>query len=322
MVLILSDDLDYSTTQVMNWLSAWSVKILRINPSDKIFVERIKIGNNGNSNIVLRSKNVRFNLNDIDAYWYRRGSLTIDTLIVEATPEILKKISGHLNEELATLSTYIHFILLGKKSIGSFLTSSLNKLIVLELAQRCGLKIPATLITSSKEQVSIFQRRHPIITKAISETIMLMEDDGMNLCYTNQVSEKDIEEYGDTLFPSLMQNDINKQFELRIFFLNDEFYSMAIFSQLDAQTSSDFRKYSFKNPNRTVPYQLPKQVERKLSKFMKQCKLNTGSIDMIVTTENEYVFLEVNPIGQYGMTSQPCNYNLDFKIAKYLCPTI
>jgi hypothetical protein len=54
---------------------------------------------------------------------------------------------------------------------------------------------------------------------------------------------------------------------------------------------------------------------------MKQLNLNTGSIDMAVNTENEYVFFEVNPIGQYGMTSVPCNYNLDKKIAEYLINT-
>jgi hypothetical protein len=30
------------------------------------------------------------------------------------------------------------------------------------------------------------------------------------------------------------------------------------------------------------------------------------------------VFLEVNPTGQYGMVSDPCNYYLDKKIAEYL----
>jgi D-alanine-D-alanine ligase-like ATP-grasp enzyme len=96
---------------------------------------------------------------------------------------------------------------------------------------------------------------------------------------------------------------------------------MAIFSQQNEQTSIDFRKYSTERPNRCVPHQLPKEIEHKISTFMKAVRLNTGSIDMVVTPTLEYVFLEVNPIGQYGMTSFPCNYNLDFKIAEFLCKT-
>jgi glutathione synthase/RimK-type ligase-like ATP-grasp enzyme len=93
---------------------------------------------------------------------------------------------------------------------------------------------------------------------------------------------------------------------------------MSIFSQNDEQTKVDFRDYNIERPNRTVPYKLPKDIEDKLSLFMSRMELDTGSIDIIVTPDMEYVFLEVNPVGQYGMTSLPCNYYLDEKIAKCL----
>ncbi|MPT35513.1 MAG: hypothetical protein E2604_10600 [Flavobacterium sp.] len=56
----------------------------------------------------------------------------------------------------------------------------------------------------------------------------------------------------------------------------------------------------------------------KLKKLMKVLKLNSGSIDMLVSSNNEYVFLEVNPIGQFGQVSKPCNYYLEKQIAKEL----
>jgi hypothetical protein len=46
--------------------------------------------------------------------------------------------------------------------------------------------------------------------------------------------------------------------------------------------------------------------------------LNTGSIDLICTKSGEYVFLEVNPVGQFSMVSFPCNYYLEEKIADLL----
>jgi D-alanine-D-alanine ligase-like ATP-grasp enzyme len=51
---------------------------------------------------------------------------------------------------------------------------------------------------------------------------------------------------------------------------------------------------------------------------MRELGVNTGSIDMIYTKDNEYVFLEVNPTGQFGMTSVPCNYPIDLEVAKFL----
>jgi hypothetical protein len=52
---------------------------------------------------------------------------------------------------------------------------------------------------------------------------------------------------------------------------------------------------------------------------MESINLNTGSLDFIKSSkDSNYYFLEVNPSGQFGMTSNPCNYNLHEKIANYL----
>jgi pyruvate carboxylase len=97
--------------------------------------------------------------------------------------------------------------------------------------------------------------------------------------------------------------------------LKKKFYTMAIFSQLDRQTSTDFRKYNKQKPNRNVPYLLPKNIKNKIIKLMENCNLNTGSIDMIVDKDDNYIFLEINPVGQFGMVSIPCNYFLEREIA-------
>ena len=44
-------------------------------------------------------------------------------------------------------------------------------------------------------------------------------------------------------------------------------------------------------------------------------KLKNGSIDIIRGVDNNYYFLEVNPVGQFGMVSNPCNYNIEEKFA-------
>ena len=93
---------------------------------------------------------------------------------------------------------------------------------------------------------------------------------------------------------------------------------MAIFSQQNGKTKIDFRNYDNKMPNRNVPYNLSQNVELKLIKFMNRIGLNSGSIDLILTPDDEYIFLEVNPVGQFGMVSYPCNYFLEREIAAIL----
>ena len=119
-------------------------------------------------------------------------------------------------------------------------------------------------------------------------------------------------------FPSLFQVEVKKDYELRIFYLRGDFYAMAIFSQEYEMARTDFRKYSGEKPLKCVPYSLPDEIKKKLKKLMDMLSLNTGSIDMIVDTAQKYYFLEVNPSGQFGMTSEPCNYYLEKKIAQYL----
>ena len=114
------------------------------------------------------------------------------------------------------------------------------------------------------------------------------------------------------------RNRLIKKYEVRVFYLDPEFYSMAIFSQRDDQTQVDFRKYNLEKPNRCVPYELPKAIEHKLKALMNILDLNSGSIDLIVNKDDDYIFLEVNPVGQFAMVSEPCNYFLEKKVAEFL----
>jgi len=100
--------------------------------------------------------------------------------------------------------------------------------------------------------------------------------------------------------------------------MDNTFYPMAIFSQNDEKTKVDFRNYNLQRPNRKTPYELEKSIENKLYALVKEMGLTSGSLDLIRTIDDRYVFLEVNPIGQFGMTSTPCNYFLEEKIAKNL----
>jgi D-alanine-D-alanine ligase-like ATP-grasp enzyme len=51
---------------------------------------------------------------------------------------------------------------------------------------------------------------------------------------------------------------------------------------------------------------------------MSSIGLRSGSIDMILTPSGEYVFLEVNPVGQFKQVSYPCNFKLEKRIAETL----
>ena len=51
---------------------------------------------------------------------------------------------------------------------------------------------------------------------------------------------------------------------------------------------------------------------------MNSLGLNTGSLDIVFTKDNRFVFLEVNPSGQFGAVSETTNSNIEYEISKFL----
>jgi ATP-GRASP peptide maturase of grasp-with-spasm system len=221
------------------------------------------------------------------------------------------------NREAQTLIQFLYYKLNGKRHINSYYNSDVNKLIVLEKAIKVGLLIPYTKILTNKNQASKFIKEidYELITKTATPASTITGKELIIFSYTEAVNPQQLPI---DFFPSMFQKMVEKEFELRIFFLESTFYTMAIFSQNDNQTKIDFRKYNREKPNRTVPFILPADIEHKLLNLMQSLHLNSGSIDMIYGKDEQYYFLEVNPIGQFGMTSFPCNYNLEKKIVEYL----
>jgi ATP-GRASP peptide maturase of grasp-with-spasm system len=319
MILILSQEFDVSTLNIIEWLEYYKVKYWFISDNDKISIEQIGITQNEITfNILINGTN-KLNINEIKSYWYRRSNFNFEHFIEEIIiPRKFERIRGqiekYLKEECIVLKEYLHYQLSKKNNINNFYDGRVNKLIVLEKATKHGLLIPNTHI-SSNLVFSSFNNKEEIISKSISESISIRDENIYLQSYTTTIENKNIfskSEY----FTMLFQNKIFKLFEIRTFYLKGKFYSMAIFSQQNNDTKVDFRNYSEDKPNRNVPFDLPIEIEKKLDILLIDLKLNCCSIDMIYTQNNQYIFLEINPVGQFGMISEMCNQNLHYIIAK------
>lgn len=317
MILIFSSKEDYSTNEVIKWLKYYNQPFLRLNSIDIYKLEhRITLSNN---EFKFRISGTEYNINDFSAIWYRRGGFYYSlpkNLSNNGESVTIKK---HIANENISLIEYLKNQFDKKPKLGSLRNYTLNKLNSLEIAKQIGLKIPDTLITTRKSDlVSFLYKHNELITKNIKDVLIIENNDNLCFSYTELVTKKFVNDLPLTFPPSFFQEKINKKFEVRSFYLDGEFYSMVIFSQNDAQTDVDFRKYNYDNPNRVCKFKLPKEIETKLKDFMQQINLNTGSFDLIYSVKNEFVFLELNPIGQYDALNKSCAYDLDKKIAQHL----
>lgn len=321
MVLILSEENERTTDEVVQWLLNYNVRFLRINKEDNLKI--VCVSPSSGKALIEVKENV-YDLNTFETVWYRRGYFNSNCVragLAEFSSDQSKlaQISRFLNREWSVLQGFMFYELENKKTVlGNFLKSQANKLINLRIANECGLLIPETTISSRGDILSSVINEQGAISKPISEAETFSNADGSIFkLLTEAVNSDDMDESSE-FFPSLIQHKIEKWIELRVFFLETKFYSMAIFSQSSNKTTVDFRNYDDARPNRMVPFTLPKTVERKLNWFTKRLGLNTGSIDMIVTKKKEFVFLEVNPVGNIEMVSKNCNYPIEQDIANYL----
>ena len=327
MILIITETSDNSTDDVIEWIHAFGKHVIRVNIEDKVRIKLVKYNGKVPAVTFILNNGEVINSDGITSYWYRRGDIKLlgtENYDANIRNTVLKGIvSKNLRNEVITIRDLLYYILQNKPvSIGNYFLSGNNKLIHISAARQAGLETPESIVCTEKKGLILFYNRFPsgIITKPISNGIGFFpkrnkKDNSVFAIYTSLLTGNDIEKIPTTFFPTLLQEKIDKKFELRIFYLKGRFYPMAIFSQNDDQTKIDFRRYNHKYPNRRVPYTLAPSLKKKLKKLMMDINLDTGSIDMIYSADNKYYFLEVNPVGQFGMVSYPCNYKLEKQIA-------
>lgn len=332
MIIIFSISNEFATSQVMKRLQNEGQQVLRINGDDDTF-KFVQISKN-----CIYFKNIKtnetYNLLKAKSCWWRRTGLTKSHFVQNENKHSLKINKFDLSELVSGDNSILHYEAMSLRNfiyhkiynscsihIGSPWRYEVNKLQVLSIAESYGLKTPKYEIITSLNQIKNNQfSSEKFVTKAISEGIYKTIGKNHFYSYTESYNINDfpVEKNKIQIFPSLIMEQIEKQIEIRSFYLDGNFYSMAIFSQKNQQTEVDFRKYDSEKPNKCEPFQLPKSVEEKLEKIYKALNLSSGSADLILDKNGEYVFLEINPVGQYHMTGEPCNYDLDGIIANYL----
>ncbi len=306
---------DPSTEDVMDWLNFYKHPFIRINLGD-FLDKRVSFSLLSG---VFTIEGDRMEASEVNAVWYRRtDTFKKSTFFRNNQKQLVEQAIEQLNFEYASLRHSFATLFHDAYWLNHPFNVSVNKMHVLNKANQCGLSIPATHVVNTKDQLLTLMENQTLICKSIFESTVLEIDQATYMMYTEELTPEIVKNLEMQFYPSMVQKKIEKHYEIRIFYLDGAFYAMAIFSQSDAQTKLDFRHYNDDRPNRNVLYHLPQEVQGKLHRLMQALDLNCGSIDMIRGCDGSYYFLEVNPVGQYGMTAIPCNFNLDQLIAEHL----
>jgi glutathione synthase/RimK-type ligase-like ATP-grasp enzyme len=294
MILVITKTNDNTADYVLQKMRNRGVSYVRLD-SDKFAMASVSLYFETTlPSIIVMPSNQRIQLEDISAIWLRR--------LVQ--PEVSNNFS---NKEARIFAEQEENFML-RWLVDSFSCSIIdreadiikarNKFTQLQLAKDIGLQIPPTLVTNDPFAARQFvdEYKHVAI-KSIAGYGRRLEN-GFEAIYTHIVTPEIFKKFDSIRFaPVCLQQYINKKFELRITVVGEKIFACRLNSQQSSKTKIDWRKGNVFIEH--SKYSIEPDVETKILKMMRYFHIHFAAFDFIMTPNDELVFLEMNPGGQF-----------------------
>ena len=256
-------------------------------------------------------------LHDAGGIWYRRSYGLGKGLAATLQREYLEPAIGEVRRTLFGMLEGMSCFQMERVSRYRRLDSKEEQL---KRAVQNGLLIPPTCISNDPSTVKNFIAQYDgkVITKMQHSFAIYREQEEM-VVFTNELPETSYAHL-DTLqyCPMVFQQKIDKQLELRVTIVGDKVFAFSIDSQKNENAQVDWRKEGRTMVYDWQPYTLPATIQQQLLSFMDGYGLNYGAIDLILTPDDQYYFLEVNAAGEYFWLDRLCSFAISKQIADVL----
>jgi len=293
-VLIITNDHDEHADAVIGELHKRDVDVFRFHPVDfphacSVSIEVV----DGRIQGELHNADHHVSFDEICAAWYRRSKNLYQGSI--------SRTSERLDDYVKTQSTAtVVSVCAGLETLWVSHPFALRrgevKALQLAKASQAGLKIPHTLISNDPSRAERFVGALGDTECAIKPLLAVgvTDEQGYRLPLTTTLPPGHSLE-SVALAPTMFQPYVEKAFELRVVVMGEEIFAAKMDSQAHEDSRIDWRGG---DPEHSI-FDLPAEVKAALHRLLNSFDLNFASLDMIVTPDDEFVFLELNPNGQW-----------------------
>lgn len=296
-VLVLTQQLDFHADLVINELNRRGINVVRFDTADfplhSTLIAHNRVGS-WDGAIAFQHRSIHFD--QITSVWYRRPtSFELDPTL---TPSGQQFASAEARMAIGGLLRSMDCLWVNHPE--KMVTADYKPL-QLKLASTCGLNIPSTLITNDPGAVIDFyeQCQGQMIYKTLSGGMIVSESGDVVSIYTSRVTTDDLKERLRVQHTAcLFQEYVPKKLELRITIVGDHLFPAEIYSQHSERAAVDWRT-AYQDLHYGI-HQLPDEVSKKCFALVQKFGLMFAAIDMVLTPDGRYVFLELNPNGQWG----------------------
>lgn len=190
----------------------------------------------------------------------------------------------------------------------------------LKVASMAGFSVPATLISNDYERVKNFVSHGPVLVKHFAPHYFVSGSSGA----TKAVGPSVIEDFSKIdrstieICPCIYQKLIEKDYEIRLTVIGEHMFAAKIYSA-DGTPYLDWRPQYGKAGFRMSPIELNDATLVSARRLMDALRLPYGCVDLVVDSEGQVHFLEINPGGQFlFVEDQVASYPLLLAFASML----
>jgi len=257
-----------------------------------------------------KNKDKLVNHNNIGGIYYRRPVLPYLN-VKGINNDLLKQLQ---NEAYDLYDNFINSIETKYLNTKYNILKAENKLLQMKIAESIGFSVPKTIITNNKNALNIFMDKSK---KYCIKPLYLgfFELNGKNFIpYTAIIEKTDYDLI--TNFPALIQEYIDKKYEIRVTCVGDKIFPVKILSQSNNNTIIDWRVDNCS----AVDYKkmtINKSMKTMCLNLLSQFNLNFACIDLIISKNNKVYFLDLNPNGQWAWLDEILELGIAKEIERY-----
>ncbi len=314
MILLITNELDFSVDPLIDELEGMGQGVFRLN-TEKIGSDfHFDLNLNHEMSGRVYSSGRTISLEEVKSVFFRRPKLP-DWSGYEAG------VRSFMAEEFHAFLRWSCTILKDRFWVSEphLIRRAESKFDQLVVARKFGFRVPETKITSDPVMAKKFLESSggTIITKTLRSS-GFDKGDGRYHIYATPltIAESELLERVNIL-PSILQEYIPKKFELRVTVVGDKVFACSIDSQSSSRTKHDWRRYDFDNTAHSA-VEIPEDLVQKCLSIVRHYGLNYGAIDLVLTPEDDYIFLELNPNGQWLWIEKLTDLKITAELARLL----
>lgn len=183
-----------------------------------------------------------------------------------------------------------------------------QKLLQLSLARELGFRVPDTYVGSDLDEMREFVAARPAVVSKPFMPRHLFHEGDFYVTHTSLFTLDDLAAIPSTRYPLILQEAFVDKTDIRVGIVGNRLFATEILLRGQPSRSDilDFRHFEAMQQYRgnvgaeLRKHELPAEIQARCFELVRSTHLQYSMMDLLLTPDGEYVFLENNPKGMHG----------------------